>query len=446
MSTVQAILESLKKSHPNEHQFHQAVNDVYQAVVPFVEAHEKYQDQALLERLLVPDRIIEFRVTWQDAANQVHINRGWRVQHNNALGAYKGGLRFHPAVDLDTFKFLAFEQTFKNALTGLPMGGGKGGSDFDPKGKSTADVQRFCQAFMLKLAQYIGPEQDVPAGDIGVGAREIGYLFGAYKNISGHFNGVLTGKAPASGGSCGRTEATGYGTVYFLQHMLQQHDRSLNEQRCVVSGAGNVAIYTVEKLLQLGAQVLTVSDSGGTLLAKSGLTEDHLHTIKQVKEVDRGQLKQVADQHEDLQFMADEKPWGINCDVAIPAATQNELNEDDAKALHDNGVQFIAEAANMPLTAEATEYLIKHGVVIGPSKAVNAGGVAVSGLERTQNALMQSWSAEQVDRKLQDIMEHIHQACVAQGQQSNGRIDYIHGANIAGFIKVADAMLFQGLG
>ncbi|WP_223789266.1 NADP-specific glutamate dehydrogenase [Marinicella meishanensis] len=446
MQTIQDILQSLQQTHPNQPQFHQAVADVYQAVMPFVKRHEAYQQQALLERLLVPDRIIEFRVTWQDGDGQVHVNRGWRVQHNNALGAYKGGLRFHPSVDLDTFKFLAFEQTFKNALTGLPMGGGKGGSDFDPKGKSAADVQRFCQAFMLKLSNYIGPEQDVPAGDIGVGAREIGYLFGAYKNISGQFNGVLTGKAPASGGSCGRTEATGYGTVYFLQHMLEQHDQSLADKRCVVSGAGNVAIYTVEKLLEKNAQVLTLSDSGGTLLAKSGLTAAHLATIKQVKEVERGRLKAVAEAHDDLQFRADEKPWAVACDVAIPAATQNEMDETDAQTLHDNGVQFIAEAANMPLTAKATDYLLEQGVVIGPSKAVNAGGVAVSGLERTQNALMQSWPAEQVDRKLQDIMAHIHRSCVIHGEQEDGRVDYIRGANIAGFVKVADAMLFQGLG
>jgi glutamate dehydrogenase (NADP+) len=438
------LINQLQQYNPNQPQFMQAVEDVFHSVVPFVNEHEQYQDKALLEQLLVPDRIIEFRVTWQAGDGTFHVNRGWRVQHNNALGAYKGGLRFHPAVDLDTFKFLAFEQTFKNALTGLPMGGGKGGADFDLKGKSDADILRFCQAFMLKLSRFIGPNQDVPAGDIGVGSREIGYLFGSYKQISGVFNGVLTGKAPASGGSHIRKEATGYGVVYFLEQMLSAQDLKLSEQTCAVSGAGNVAIYTVEKLLHNDAKVISMSDSGGTLVCDSALTAKHLEYIKLVKEVDRGSLQAVADEFDDLEFKQDIKPWQLKCDVAIPCATQNELELDDAKELVANGVSFIAEAANMPLTADATEHLISEGVVVGPAKAVNAGGVAVSGLERTQNALMQSWSAEKVDEHLKQIMHDIHAACVEHGQSDEG-VDYIKGANIAGFVKVADAMMFQGI-
>ena len=437
-------LQQLKQSNPNEPQFYQAVEDVLTSVVPFINQHDKYINKAILEQLLVPDRIIEFRVTWQDSEENFRINRGWRVQHNNALGAYKGGLRFHPAVNLDTFKFLAFEQTFKNALTGMPMGGGKGGSDFDPKGKSDADVLRFCQAFMLKLNRFIGPQQDVPAGDIGVGSREIGYLFGAYKQISGSFNGVLTGKVPASGGSLVRKEATGYGVVYFLDEMLKANDLQLAEQTCCVSGAGNVAIYTVEKLLQRGAKVISMSDSGGTLINETGFNEEQLKQIKQLKEVARGSLEALVKDYDDMVFKANAKPWELQCDVAIPCATQNELELADAKQLVENGVKFIAEAANMPLTAAATEYLGKQNVVIGPAKAVNAGGVAVSGLERTQNALMQSWSSEKVDSKLKQIMQDIHTACVAHGKK-DGHVDYIKGANIAGFVKVAEAMLFQGI-
>ncbi len=444
MYQVEDLIKRLQQSNPNQPKFKQAVEDVFHSVVPFVNGHEPYQDKALLEQLLVPDRIIEFRVTWQAGDGTFHVNRGWRVQHNNALGAYKGGLRFHPAVDLDTFKFLAFEQTFKNALTGLPMGGGKGGSDFDPKGKSDADILRFCQAFMLKLNRYIGPRQDVPAGDIGVGSREIGYLFGAYKQISGLFNGVLTGKSPTSGGSYIRKEATGYGVVYFLEQMLMARDLKLSDQTCAVSGAGNVAIYTVEKLLQKDTKVISMSDSGGTLVCESGLTTEHLEYIKQVKEVERGSLQAVADEFDDLEFNQDIKPWQLKCDVAIPCATQNELELDDAKELVNNEVKLIAEAANMPLTADATEYLVEQNVLIGPAKAVNAGGVAVSGLERTQNALMQSWSAEKVDEHLKQIMHDIHAACVEHGQSDEG-LDYIKGANIAGFVKVADAMLFQGI-
>ncbi|MCX7553823.1 NADP-specific glutamate dehydrogenase [Marinicella sp. S1101] len=444
MYKLSEIMERAEQLAPNQPQFHQAVEDVFHSVVPYINEQEKYQNHALLEQLLVPDRIIEFRVTWQDSEDNMQVNRGWRVQHNNALGAYKGGLRFHPSVDLDTFKFLAFEQTFKNALTGLPMGGGKGGSDFDPKGKSDADILRFCQAFMLKLSNYIGPKQDVPAGDIGVGSREIGYLFGAYKQISGVFNGVLTGKAPGSGGSLIRKEATGYGTVYFLEAMLAHQDKELKGLTCAVSGAGNVALYTVEKLLQKEAKVITVSDSDGTLLCQSGFTSEHLEAIKTNKQVERGRLKDLADSSKDFEFKADTKPWQFNCDVAIPSATQNELNEEDAKALHENKVVYVVEAANMPLTSAATAYMVENKVVVAPSKAVNAGGVAVSGLERTQNALMQSWSSDKVDKELKKIMQDIHQACIEFGEEEEG-INYIKGANLAGFIKVADAMLFQGI-
>lgn len=444
MTEINGLLSNLKEKHPNEKQFYQAVEDVLHSVLPYIKDNKNYQGKALIEQLLVPDRIIEFRVTWQDSNDQINVNTGWRVQHNNALGAYKGGLRFHPSVDLDTFKFLAFEQTFKNALTGLPMGGGKGGSDFNPKGKSDADILRFCQAFMLKLNNYIGPKQDVPAGDIGVGSREIGYLFGAYKQISGVFNGVLTGKAPSSGGSLIRKEATGYGTVYFLESMLKHQDKSLKGLTCTVSGAGNVALYTVEKLLQKEAKVITVSDSGGTLFCQSGFTEAHLEEIKNNKQVERGRLKDLADGFEEFDFKSDEKPWQFDCDVAIPSATQNELNEDDAKELHNNDVKYVVEAANMPLTAAATEYLVNKSVTVAPSKAVNAGGVAVSGLERTQNALMQSWSSEKVDEELKQIMRNIHQACIEYGQEGD-EINYIKGANLAGFVKVADAMIFQGI-
>ena len=446
MSELDQVLGQLAQTHPNEKQFYQAVHDVLSDVMPYISDKKHYLDSAVIERLLVPDKIIEFRVSWQSGDGQVHVNRGWRVQHNNALGAYKGGLRFHPTVSLDTFKFLAFEQTFKNALTGLPMGGGKGGSDFDPKGKSDADILRFCQAFMLKLSKYIGPEQDVPAGDIGVGAREIGYLFGAYKKITGVFNGVLTGKGETYGGSNIRKEATGYGSVYFVENILSRLGDDLKDKRCLVSGSGNVAIYTVEKLLHKNAKVLTMSDSRGTIVCEQGLTEADLAEIKRVKEVERGSLESYASSNPHISYRANEKPWSVACDVAIPCATQNELDATDAKALHENGVAIIAEAANMPLTSKAIDYLTERGVIVAPGKAVNAGGVAVSGLERTQNALMLSWDSETVDKRLKEIMRGIHDHCVRFGRtEGKDTIDYIKGANIGGFIKVAEAMVQQGV-
>jgi glutamate dehydrogenase (NADP+) len=440
MKAVQDTLDTIKKNYPEEQDFYQAVSDVFESVVPYLEKNKKVIEQNVLNRMVEPDRIIQFRVTWFNQKGEVEVNRGWRVQFNNAMGAYKGGFRFHSSAKLDTFKFLGFEQTFKNALTGLPMGGGKGGSDFDPKGRSDADVHSFCQAFMLELHKHIGPARDVPAGDIGVGSREIGYLFGTYKKLTDRYEGVLTGKGPGWGGSHIRKEATGYGSVYFLEHALEKAGQKLEGQRCAVSGAGNVALYTAEKLLEKNAKVISMSDSDGTIYFKDGMSEDQLKAMIDLKEVNRGRLSEFKTG--DFDYSDGKEPWDLECDIAIPSATQNEIGKEDAEVLKRNGVKWICEAANMPLTSEATEVLCKSAVIL-PAKAVNAGGVAVSGLERTQNALHQTWKPEKVNKKLQEIMCDIHDLCVRNSVDQKN-IDYIQGANIAGFKQVAEAMIAYG--
>lgn len=443
MKAVDDVLKAIQERNPHEVDFHQAATDVFESVGPYLQENKKLLESNLLERLAEPDRIIQFRVTWQNQKGEIEVNRGWRVQFNNALGAYKGGLRFHPSVSLDTFKFLGFEQIFKNALTGLPMGGGKGGSDFDPKGRSDADVFSFCQAFMMELYKYIGPDMDVPAGDIGVGAREIGFMAGTYKKITGVHDGTLTGKSPAWGGSHIRKEATGYGSVYFLENALKRTGEGLDGKRCAISGSGNVALYTAQKLLEKEAKVVSVSDSKGTLHFKDGISEDQLAALIQLKEVDRKRLHEYEDPSNNSEYQAGKNPWCIECDVAMPAATQNEIHVKDARHLQDNGVKWVCEAANMPLTEEATDLFREAGTIILPAKAVNAGGVAVSGLERTQNAQYLTWPREEVDAKLQDIMANIHDLCVENSMADKG-IDYIQGANIAGFRKVAEAMTAYG--
>ena len=411
---------------------------------PFLAKNPQYTKQGLLERIVEPERVIMFRVSWVDDNGQVQVNRGYRVQMNSAIGPYKGGLRFHPTVDLGVLKFLAFEQVFKNALTTLPMGGGKGGSDFDPKGKSDAEVMRFCQAFMSELYRHIGADTDVPAGDIGVGGREIGFLFGQYKKLRNEFTSVLTGKGLTWGGSLIRPEATGYGTVYFAQSMLQTKGDKLEGKRVVISGSGNVAQYACEKAIQLGAKVLTVSDSNGfALFPDSGMTEAQLAALIELKEVRRERVSVYA-KEQGLQYFENQKPWGVKCDIALPCATQNELDGKDAATLLANGVICVAEGANMPSTLEAVEAFLKAKILYAPGKASNAGGVATSGLEMSQNHIRLSWSREKVDKRLFDIMVNIHENCVANGTE-NGYINYVNGANIAGFKKVADAMLAQGI-
>lgn len=435
------FLEQLQKRHPEQPQFLQAVTEVIHDVMPLIESHAHYQNQNLLACLVEPDRAIQFKVSWQDDQNQIQVNRGYRVQFNNAIGAYKGGLRFHPNTTLDTFKFLGFEQIFKNSLTGLPMGGAKGGSDFNPKGKSDGEVMRFCQAFMSELYQYIGPNTDVPAGDIGVGAREIGYLFGTYKKLTHRFDSVLTGKGLSYGGSLGRKQATGHGCVYFLNNMLG--GQGLEGKTALVSGSGNVALYAIDKLIELGAKVVTASDSGGTIHDADGIDADKLNWLVELKEQRRGRISEYAE-HFKCDYHEGKTPWHIPADLALPCATQNELNEQDANTLIKNQVQAMAEGANMPCTLEATQTLQQAGVLLGPSKAANAGGVAVSGLEQSQNAQRLVWSAKDVDAHLQTTMNNIHSQCLEHGQTDAG-INYTQGANRAGFIKVADAMLAQGM-
>ena len=425
--------------------FHQAVEEVFGSLKPFLEKNPKYTQQGLLERIVEPERVVMFRVSWVDDKGNVQVNRGYRVQMNSAIGPYKGGLRFHPTVDLGVLKFLAFEQVFKNALTTLPMGGGKGGSDFDPKGKSDAEVMRFCQAFMTELSRHIGADLDVPAGDIGVGGREIGFLFGQYKRVRNEFASVLTGKGLAYGGSLIRPEATGYGCVYFAQSMLHTRGEQFAGKRVVISGSGNVAQYACEKAIQLGAKVLTVSDSNGFVkFPDSGMTEVHVAALLELKNERRERLSVYA-KEQGLEYFADQKPWGVPCDIALPCATQNELDEAAAKTLLANGVQCVAEGANMPSTLGAVEAFIQAKILYAPGKASNAGGVATSGLEMSQNAIRLSWSAEEVDKRLFDIMANIHENCVENGAAADGYVNYVNGANIAGFRKVADAMLAQGV-
>nr|WP_314487923.1 NADP-specific glutamate dehydrogenase [uncultured Kingella sp.] len=445
MSDLNTLFQTIKQRDPNQAVFHQAVEEVFGSLKPFLEKNPKYLQHGLLERIVEPERVIMFRVSWVDDKGNVQVNRGYRIQMNSAIGPYKGGLRFHPTVDLGVLKFLAFEQVFKNALTTLPMGGGKGGSDFDPKGKSDAEVMRFCQAFMTELARHIGADLDVPAGDIGVGGREIGYLFGQYKRVRNEFASVLTGKGLAYGGSLIRPEATGYGCVYFAQSMLHTRGEQFAGKRVVISGSGNVAQYACEKAIQLGAKVLTVSDSNGFVkFPDSGMTEAHVTALLELKNERRERLSVYA-KEQGLEYFAEQKPWGVPCDIALPCATQNELDEAAAKTLLANGVQCVAEGANMPSTLGAVEAFTQAKILYAPGKASNAGGVATSGLEMSQNAIRLSWSAEEVDKRLFDIMANIHENCVENGAAADGYVNYVNGANIAGFRKVADAMLAQGV-
>jgi len=442
-AAVKAFIEKIEKRNPNEPEFIQAVQEVAEAIVPFIEENPRYKDHKILERIIEPERVIQFRVPWVDDNGEVQINRGYRIEMNSAIGPYKGGLRFHPSVNLSVLKFLAFEQVFKNSLTTLPLGGGKGGSDFDPKGKSDNEVMRFCQSFMTELYRHIGPDTDVPAGDIGVGGREIGYLFGQYKRLRNEFTGVLTGKGRNWGGSLIRPEATGYGNVYFAKEMLATIGEMFRNKTVVISGSGNVAQYSAEKAMELGAKVVTMSDSAGYIYDKDGLTREKLDYIMELKNIRRGRIKEYAEKF-DCEYYEGERPWGVECDIALPCATQNELGEEDARTLVKNGVICVSEGANMPCTAEAVEVFQNFQILYAPGKASNAGGVATSGLEMTQNSLRMSWTREEVDEKLHQIMKDIHGACKKYGTE-NGRVNYVKGANIAGFVKVADAMIDQGV-
>jgi glutamate dehydrogenase (NADP+) len=442
-SDVEAFMQTVQARNPGEPEFHQAVREVVESLMPFVRDHKVYRDEKILERIAEPERLVQFRVLWQDRNGDPQINRGYRVQFNSAIGPYKGGIRFHPSVTASVLKFLGFEQIFKNSLTGLPMGGGKGGADFDPKGRSDAEVMRFCQAFMSELFRHIGEDTDVPAGDIGVGAREVGYMFGQYKKLANKFTGVITGKGLPFGGSLIRKEATGYGAVYFIENMLNAADDSVAGKTVAISGSGNVATYAAEKIAELGGKVVTLSDSGGTIYDPDGIAGEKLDLVKQIKEVRRDRISAYADEVRGASFHAGARPWGVTADVALPCATQNELDADDARQLIDNGVRVVAEGANMPTTLDAVHMLIQRGVLFGPAKAVNAGGVACSGLEQSQNSLRLSWSAEEVDSRLQGIMATIHAQCLEYGRQGD-RVNYVDGANIAGFKKVADAMIGQG--
>ena len=441
---VYRFMHGLTRRNPNEPEFHQAVHEVVETLMPWVLDHEEYAKAQILERMTEPDRIVIFRVTWEDDAGNIRANRAWRVQFNNSIGPYKGGLRFHPTVDQSILKFLGFEQTFKNSLTGLPMGGGKGGSNFNPKGKSDNEVMRFCHSLMTELCRHIGPEVDVPAGDIGVGARELGFLFGQYKRVTGQFHGVLTGKGIPFGGSLIRKEATGYGAVYLAEHVLEHHGHGLDGMTALVSGSGNVATYAIEKLMQKGARVITASDSGGFVHDPAGFDEERLAFLKELKEVRRGRIHEYAERFESATFHAGERPWGVPAELAMPCATQNELDEGDAHTLAANGVRAVVEGANMPATREAMHVLQEADVLFVPGKAANAGGVAVSGLEQSQNAQRISWSAEEVDERLQKIMAGIHATCVTHGSANGKPVDYVLGANLGGFRKVADAMLAYG--
>jgi glutamate dehydrogenase (NADP+) len=443
MPDLEGFMERIVRQNPAENEFHQAVREVAEKVIPWMEENPEYAKGHVLERLVEPDRIVIFRVAWEDDAGEVHVTRGMRVQQSNSIGPYKGGLRFDASVNLGILKFLAFEQVLKNSLTTLPMGGAKGGSDFYPKGKSDREVARFCHAFMTEMYRHIGKDVDVPAGDIGVGAREIGYLFGQFKRISNEFTGAITGKGAAFGGSLIRTEATGYGCVYFAEEMLATRGESLEGKRCLVSGAGNVALHAAERLIGFGARVMTLSDRSGTLHLEDGLSESQLSDVKRVKTMERGSLADYA-REAGLDLLEDTAPWEIPCDAAFPCATQNEIDEAAASSLLGNGCQLVSEGANMPATTEAAHAFEASGILYGPGKAANAGGVAISGLEMTQNAMRLTWSRDEVDRRLREIMRRIHEQCVEYGQE-DGRVNYVKGANIAGFRKVADAMLAYGV-
>jgi glutamate dehydrogenase (NADP+) len=436
------FIKWVKDLNPGESEFLQAVEEVAEIIIPLLEKNPRFKGKKILERMVEPERVITFRVPWTDDQGDIHVNRGYRIEMNSAIGPYKGGLRFHPSVNLSILKFLAFEQVFKNALTTLPMGGGKGGANFDPKGKSDMEIMRFCQSFMTELCRHIGPNTDVPAGDIGVGGREIGYMFGQYKRIKNEFTGVLTGKGLGWGGSLIRTEATGYGNVYFAQNMLAVNKDSFNGKVVVISGSGNVAQYSCEKATELGAKVVTMSDSSGYIYDKDGLDSEKLSFIMNLKNIKRGRIKEYAD-HYGCEFH-EGRPWGVSCDIALPCATQNELNKLEASQLVDNGCICVAEGANMPSTPEAVEIFLNAKILFAPGKASNAGGVATSGLEMSQNSLRMNWTLEEVDTKLKTIMNDIHSQCVEHGKEGDF-INYVKGANIAGFFKVADAMLDQGV-
>ncbi len=441
--SLEPFMEWIRKKNPGEPEFHQAVLEVARSIIPFIHEHPKYQDACILERLCEPDRIISFRVVWEDDKGNIRMNRGYRVQFNNSIGPYKGGLRFHPSVNTGIFKFLGFEQTFKNSLTTLPMGSAKGGADFDPKGKSDREIMRFCQSFMIELYHYIGHFTDIPAGDIGVGAQEISFLFGEYKRISHQFTGVLTGKSLEYGGSLIRKEATGYGCVYFMEEMLHEKGESIRGKTCVVSGSGNVALYCAQKINHLGGKVVTLSDSDGFIHVPQGISDEELDVIIEMKTVRKSRLSEYAEQSGSSYYAA-EKPWGIECDLAFPCATENEISKSDAALLAGGGCIALAEGANMPTTLEAMEVLRNSGILTAPGKAANAGGVAVSGLEMAQNSMRMAWTTTDLESRLQAIMKNIHRQCVTYGK-TNGYIDYVKGANIAGFIKVADAMLAYGI-
>jgi len=442
---IEAFMDRVRAKNGHEPEFLQAVQEVAEAVIPFIEANPKYKTSKILDRIVEPERTIIFRVPWLDDNGNIQVNRGYRVEFNSAIGPYKGGLRFHPSVNLSILKFLGFEQIFKNSLTTLPMGGGKGGSDFDPKGKSDNEVMKFCQSFMTELFRHIGADTDVPAGDIGVGGREIGYMFGQYKRLRNEFTGVLTGKGRNWGGSLIRPEATGYGTVYFAKEMLATKGDSFNGKIVAVSGSGNVAQFACEKATQLGGKVVTLSDSEGYIYDEAGINAEKLAWVMDLKNNRRGRISEYAKQFPGSTFVAGKRPWEVKADIALPCATQNELNGDEAKALIANGVKCVAEGANMPSTPEAIAAFQAANVLFSPGKASNAGGVATSGLEMSQNSLRLSWSAEEVDQRLHGIMVSIHEACVKYGKDANGNVDYVKGANVAGFVKVADAMIDQGL-
>lgn len=444
-SKIKDFMEYAKKRNSNEPEFLQAIQEVAEAIIPFIEENTAYKGKKLLERMIEPERVLIFRVPWVDDKGVTQVNRGFRVEFNSAIGPYKGGLRFHPSVNLSILKFLGFEQVFKNSLTTLPMGGGKGGSDFDPKGKSDIEVMRFTQSFMSELFRHIGANTDIPAGDIGVGGREIGFLFGQYKKLRNEFTGVLTGKSMSFGGSLIRPEATGYGTVYFAQTMLETNGDSFKGKTVAVSGSGNVAQYATEKVNELGGKVVTLSDSGGYIYDADGIDADKLDYVMELKNIQRGRISEYVSEYPNAKYIKGERPWSVKCDVALPCATQNELNEEEAEVLVKNGVMCIAEGANMPTTPEAIEVFQKSAALYAPGKASNAGGVSVSGLEMSQNSLRFNWTREEVDAKLHRIMNDIHASCVKYGTLDDGSIDYVQGANIAGFVKIADAMLDQGV-
>ena len=444
-NNIEAFLDLVKERNGHEPEFLQAVEEVAETVIPYIVNHDIYHGKNILLRMVEPERVISFRVCWVDDEGEIIVNRGYRIQMNSAIGPYKGGLRFHPTVNMSILKFLAFEQVFKNSLTTLPMGGGKGGSDFDPKGKSDNEIMRFCHAFMSELSRHIGPNTDVPAGDIGVGGREIGFLFGMYKKLRNEFTGVLTGKGLSWGGSLIRPEATGYGTVYFAQKMLETKGDDFNGKTVVISGSGNVAQYAAEKAIQIGAKVVTLSDSSGYIYDADGIDTDKLAYVMELKNVKRGRISEYLEEYPNATFTKGKTPWEVKCDIALPCATQNELHGDDAKTLLQNGCICVSEGANMPSTKEAIEEFHKAKILYAPGKASNAGGVATSGLEMTQNSQRFNWTREQVDAKLKDIMSDIHDSCIQYGKDEDGFIDYVRGANIAGFVKVADAMLAQGV-